>query len=173
MSKSVESYYQEDGIASKNVNIKNQFNLKILFKRKETWWAVIISIVVACISGIKYIIDNNSNDKHVIVTSHNQSGGITAYNVNIDGQPRRFNQEYAKNLRLHLPNDRSKKVLIIAQMGDKEAFQFASEIKEYLESEGWHPGGVDLFQPFDRPIGKQSVRKREDGGIDILIGPNK
>ena len=53
--------------------------------------------------------------------------------------------------------------------GDQEAFQFASEIKQFLESENYNVNGVNQAD-FSNPVKGQSIEPRKEGGIKIIIG---
>ena len=53
-------------------------------------------------------------------------------------------------------------------MGDQEAFRFASEIKDYLTSQGYEVDGVNRAI-FSGPITGQIVRPT-DIGFEIVIG---
>ncbi len=55
-----------------------------------------------------------------------------------------------------------KKVVVTAVMGDQEAFRFASEIKDYLTSQGYEVDGVNQAI-FSGPITGQIVRVRHEG----------
>ena len=64
---------------------------------------------------------------------------------------------------------KEKTIKITAVLGDEEAFQFASEIKDYLELQGWRIEGVDRAD-YNHPIIGQIVIPQDDGGIEIIIG---
>ena len=57
-------------------------------------------------------------------------------------------------------------------MGDQEAYQFAEEIKEYLENEGYTFNKEVHQTIFVPPIKGQKIRFKEDGSIEIIIGSN-
>jgi hypothetical protein len=76
------------------------------------------------------------------VTSHYQSGGITAGVVNVGPQPRKIDAGLMNQLRQILP-DKTKKVTVTTIMGDSEAFAFATQIKDYLVQQGYEVNGVN------------------------------
>ncbi len=100
------------------------------------------------------------------VTTFNQRGGITAGQVNVAPQPRRVNDDVRRQLRNALP--RNSKVTLVAVMGDGEAFQFASEIKQFLGDEGYNVSGVDQVV-YNGPVMGQSIRSR-DNSFEVIIG---
>jgi hypothetical protein len=74
------------------------------------------------------------------VTSYNQSGGITAQQVNIE-QPRRHVDDRLKVKMLNeLPRD--KPVEVVTVMGDTEAHAFAEEMLQFLKTSGFDASGV-------------------------------
>ena len=104
--------------------------------------------------------------KNVFVTSYNQSGGITAHTVNVGAQPRHFNAETAAQLTQMI--QKGKPVNVVAVMGDQEAFQFAAEIKAYLESQGYAVSGVDQAVYLGPVVGQFIYPK--DGSYEIRFG---
>jgi hypothetical protein len=81
---------------------------------------------------------------HVYVESHNQQGGITAYQVNLQPGDRQLTSQQMKQVRDSLGSVDFKSVEICAVMGDGEAFRFASQIKDFLVSEGIEIAGFSL-----------------------------
>lgn len=75
------------------------------------------------------------------VRSHNQAGGITAGQVFIGGGQRTLDSGTRQQLLQNLP--KSDTVNVAAALGDAEAFNFAAEIKAFLESQGYTVTGVD------------------------------
>ena len=69
------------------------------------------------------------------VTSHNQSGGITAHTVNIGPQQRTVTEALRQQIRTQVP--RIKPITVIAVMGDGEALRFARELHDVLKAEGF------------------------------------
>ena len=180
----VESKNQSGGITSYKVNIKNQYNVKNT-KHPKKWLNILkigVPIAMLLLAILSYLnirpkelkMDKNeNNEKGINVTSHNQSGGITAYkvNFNIGNQPRVFNQEMAKTLKKYLPMDKSKVINMEAVAMDQEALRFAIEIRSYLIKEGYAVDKIMLvMKPV--PVFGQIINKRADGGVDIIIGSN-
>jgi len=84
------------------------------------------------------------------VTSKNQSGGITAGVVNVGQQPRKVDAGLIRKLQQMLP-DKAKTVTVTAVMGDGEAFNFATQIKDVLMKQGYDVNGVNQAV-FSAPI---------------------
>ncbi len=76
------------------------------------------------------------------VMSVGQQGGITAGVVNVGPQPRNINDRVRRQLAELLP-DKSRTVTIKTVLGDGEAYSFATQIKDYLASQGFKINGVD------------------------------
>lgn len=108
----------------------------------------------------------NDKEAKTNITSVNQSGGITAQTVNIGPQPRHLDTGTASNLESLLSKD--KKITITAVLGDGEAFQFASEIVNYLKSRGYTVDGVNQ-SVYSQPVMGQIVQPTA-AGFDIIIG---
>lgn len=101
--------------------------------------------------------------------SHNQQGGITAHTVNT-GLPARhvdflIGQELDNVLIVH----KGKQIVISAVSGDVEAFQFATEIKQYLQSKEWIVEGVNQVV-YTKPAFGQSLVLGKDGKLHFIIG---
>jgi len=141
-------------------------------KSKIAWAQVATAIVVTASAlaildyfGIKPW-TSSTPQKTIDVRSYSQSGGITAGEIHVGQQPRRFTPDVASQLRGLLPT--GKKAVVTAVMGDQEAFRFASEIKDYLTSQGYEVDGVNQAI-FSGPITGQIVRPT-DIGFEIVIG---
>lgn len=102
----------------------------------------------------------------IFITSHNQSGGITAHTVNIGSPPRQLDPASAVQLEQNIPKD--KPVKVTAVMGDQEAFAFASQITSYLKSKGYSVDGVNQAI-YSQPVIGQFINPSA-GGYDIVIG---
>lgn len=108
--------------------------------------------------------------KTVNVTSHNQQGGITAYQVNIQPGDRVLVDQNISQLKSKLGEQEFDAISITAVWGDQEAFRFATQIKNYLESEGYSVKGVNQGM-FSEPIQGQQIRPvGDDGVLGIVIG---
>jgi hypothetical protein len=77
-----------------------------------------------------------------VVTSHNQTGGITAGLVNI-GPPQRKLGPRGQAVWNQILTDKTKTVTVVAVLGDGEAFSYATQIKKYLIAQGYSVKGVD------------------------------
>lgn len=84
------------------------------------------------------------------IISTNQSGGITAGVVNVGPQPRKVDAELIRQLQQLLP-DKAKTVTVTSVMGDGEAFDFATQIKDVLVKQGYDVNGVNRAV-FSAPI---------------------
>ena len=100
------------------------------------------------------------------VTSVNQQGGITAGQVNIAPPARQLDANGKSQLVEHLP--KSKKVTVTSVMGDGEAHQFATQIKAFLEDEGYDVEGVNQAI-YTAPVQGQVIQPTENG-IGVIIG---
>lgn len=76
------------------------------------------------------------------VESHNQTGGITAYQVNIQRGDRVLDASATSEFKDFLRGKEFKYIDVTAVMGDGEAFRFATQIKNFLESEGHTVHGI-------------------------------
>ena len=76
------------------------------------------------------------------VMSVGQQGGITAGVVNVGPQPRNIDDRVRRQLAELLP-DKSRTVTITSVLGDGEAYSFATQIKDYLASQGYGINGVN------------------------------
>ncbi len=100
------------------------------------------------------------------VNSYNQFGGITAGQVNIGAQPRRLDDNGKAQLRQHL--SKGKKITITAVLGDGEAFNFATEVMAFLQSEGYEVEGVNQSL-YNKPVMGNNIVPKGDG-FDLIIG---
>jgi hypothetical protein len=95
----------------------------------------------------------------VNITSYNQSGGITAQNVNLGIVPRRLDDNGRSQIRSLIP--KSKKVVVSAALGDGEACQLAAEVFAFMKADGWDVEGVNqsIWMP---PIRGQQINNQVD-----------
>lgn len=113
----------------------------------ETW---------VCDNVNKRIQEDPRHQQVFNVTSNNQQGGITAGIVNVGAPPRHMDGKLQAQLTELLP-DKSRKVTVNCVMNDPEAFNFATEIKDYLTKQGYSVKGVSQAA-FSPPIlGQQFV----------------
>lgn len=110
------------------------------------------------------------DDKDIRITSINQQGGITAYQVNVQPGDRVVNAETAKALEETLKTQKFTSIRVTSVMGDGEALQFASQIKAYLESKGYKVSGVNQAM-YSGPVrGQTFMPAGADGILHIRIG---
>ncbi len=113
---------------------------------------------------------SNENERPIHVESHNQQGGITAYQVNILPGDRQLTPNSGQRLKNYLNENTHEKIEVTAVMGDGEAFRLASQIKNYLISEGFEVKGVNQAL-YTTPIQGQILEPPNDAGvIKIIIG---
>lgn len=108
----------------------------------------------------------NPGQNQFNVTSFNQQGGITAGQVNIGHPPRDLDANMCAELLKHLPKDKT--VVVSSVMGDGEAFQFATRIKNFLTGKGFSVDGVNQAI-YSQPVQGQHVNLLPDH-TDIIIG---
>jgi len=115
----------------------------------------------------------NADEKqqpYVHVESHDQRGGITAYQVNIQPGDRQLSDDAAKQLEDYLKGVSFKSVEVNAVMGDGEAFRFASQIKNFLTSKGFDVKGVNQVV-YSAPVQGQAIEPPNDAGVvKVIIG---
>jgi hypothetical protein len=110
-----------------------------------------------------------ANEKSVTnIISINQHGGITAGTVNISPQARTLNAGLTLQLENLLKDHKRSKVDIVAVLGDQEAYQFATQIDEYLKEHGYLTSGVSQAV-FSKPALGQNVEFGTDT-VKIVIG---
>lgn len=86
--------------------------------------------------------------------------------VNIGNQSRILDEHNKKQLEENLEKD--KKIIITSVLGDGEAFNFATQIKDYLLSAGYQAEGVNQAV-YSSPVMGQGIQKNNDG-YNIVIG---
>ena len=110
-----------------------------------------------------------SEDKKIEVTSHNQQGGITAYQVNIQPGDRQLTQSAAEQLESKLIDFEFTVIEVNAVMGDGEAFRFASQIKNFLVSKDLPIKGVNQVA-YTVPVQGQKIEQHQAGLVRIIVG---
>jgi hypothetical protein len=153
-------------------------------KRGWRWterWSWIAGIVVALITVgglvwslkgghiVKQSTPKNQQQGTTNITSFNQSGGITAQTVNVGPGKRTLNESVQEQLDNAMIG--KKKVTVVAVMGDGEAFQFATEIFDYLKGKNvpLYGGGV-VQAAFGRPIIGQIANQLPNDELQIIVG---
>lgn len=113
--------------------------------------------------------DDQKKPNKINVTSYNQTGGITANQVNIGNQARVLNLEIQNQIQQMLSKDKGKTITIVSVMGDGEAFSFATHIKNYLSQLGHIVSGVEQGV-YSEPIVGQVFNPEK---LEIIIGSQK
>ena len=112
--------------------------------------------------------EKEQGDIHV--TSHDQRGGITAYQVNIQPGDRQLTPVRGQQVKDLLNKLKFKTIEVNAVMGDGEAFRFASQIKNYLTEEGYEVSGINQVM-YTTPVQGQIIERPNDAGmVKIIIG---
>jgi hypothetical protein len=174
----ITSHNQSGGITAGSVTVDNRG----VSEKKRWGWVERLSwiagIVGAAIAVALFFKGGNilekSNQKNnqqgtTNVSSFNQSGGITAGTVNIGPAKRVLNDSIREQLDAATVGKKS--ISIDAVMGDAEAFQFATEIFDYLKAKGLPVinGGVSQ-SVYNGPIKGQTLKELPDDGLEIVIG---
>ena len=181
--KEITSYNQKGGITAYKVNTSPDADDISLGRRQKSLpkWLVWLASIVSIIAGLIFIINsvkprNNQGglempiQKKINVTSHNQQGGITAYQVILEKGDRILSDSLIEQLRSTLSQWTISSINIVAVMGDQEAFRFASQIKNFLISEDYEVSGVDQAI-FTAPLqGQHIANPTEEGVVKITIG---
>jgi len=179
----VVSHNQKGGITANTVNAPSQKNVIIPKKSKKKVISIVISIIITVIFLIAAIVaileylditpgdekmdpENNKDEQNIYVTSYDQQGGITANQVNIGSQPRVLNDRLKIQLDGLAEINKDKVITVTSVMGDGEAFQFATQVKEYLESQNWEVKGVNQAV-YSKPIMGQTINPES---TEIIIG---
>ena len=121
--------------------------------------------------GIAPWSEENESDQYN-VTSYNQQGGITAGQVNVGRPPRHLDESSRAKLMAWL--SKGKEVRVVAVVGDRETFQLATEINDFLLAEGYEANGVtqSMIIASDGPY--TGVRVELGDTFDqIIVGPQE
>ena len=110
----------------------------------------------------------SEDNKNIFITSHNQMGGVTAHTVNFGPQARQMNSQLGDQLKQHIPN--SATIRVVAVLGDGEAFGFANQVLQWLKSNGYSKAeGVDQAV-YTQPVMGQNINKKSDSEFELVIG---
>ena len=110
------------------------------------------------------------DDRNINITSYNQQGGITAYQVNLQPGDRNLKNNGASQIESTLASQSFESISVTAVMGDQEAFRFASQIKNFLDSKGYTVKGVNQAI-YREPVQGQIIELADpDGIVNIIIG---
>jgi len=112
-----------------------------------------------------------TDEKSIHVTSYNQQGGITAFNVNIQQGDRRLTETSINKLEQLISDQQFKSIDVVAVMGDGEAFRFATQIMNYLDGKSYNvDGAVDQAMYTNPPQGVVIKPAGEGGILQIIVG---
>src|SRR5262245_21009351 len=146
-----------------------------------SWVATIIAVLVALVTlllmlnGGKIVKEQNPKNQQQVTTnisSFNQSGGTTPHTINIGPGERTLNESLKRQINTAVAG--KKKVTILAVWGDTEAFQFATEIYNYLKGEGVPVyGGGAVQATFNRPLTGQIWKQLPNDEVEIFIGSHE
>lgn len=124
---------------------------------------------------LKELVKTNQHKKDSIihppminVSSTNQSGGITANQVNIGSIPRNIDNK-TKNELLEMLKVKNEPIDISSVMGDSEAFKYANQINDFLKSQGYTKVEGVSQAVYSKPVIGQFI-ERDNIGIKIIIG---
>ena len=106
------------------------------------------------------------------VTSHGQSGGITAHTVNMTAPDRHLNEDMKAGLLKMIPKDRL--IHVICPMSDSEAYRLGSEIWQYMRANGYQMSSdglsVGMLVP-PAPRGVNIDLTKDASRALICVGP--
>lgn len=102
------------------------------------------------------------------VTSHNQTGGITANQVNIGSVPRKLDYNIQNQL-LNILNNRNEKIEVRSILGDSESYTYANQIFDFLKSKGFSKVDGVTQVVYSKPVVGQFI-DRDSIGVKISIG---
>lgn len=143
--------------------------------RKATSHDNITSSSVSSQASIRPNVTTQTQNQPVSVTSNFQSGGITANQVYL-GRPARTLDLIAKNQLLDLLTDKNARITIICILNDKEAYDFANQVKDFLRSQSYSDVGdvsSAMIFPSDGGILPPQKVNIYKNGASITIGPNQ
>ena len=107
-------------------------------------------------------------DGNIYITSNNQSGGITAQNVNLGKQPRQMNNELGRQIKERVSTDST--ILVVCLLGDTEGFNFATQALQWLKQNGYkNVDGVTQVVPSQSLFG-QTILERSKNNYELVIG---
>ena len=104
--------------------------------------------------------------------TYNQNNQFGDNVMNFGPQPRELNSQLQDQLRQLITN--GFQVNITSILGDGEAYNFAHQIKNYLESQGYQVNGVNQAI-YSGPVNGQIIEPPKDGDntYKIIIGTNR
>lgn len=104
------------------------------------------------------------------VTSHNQSGGITAGQVFVGQQGRHVTDAVKSQLTQLIAEHEVEKVIVTAGLGNAEAIQFAAEIKAYLLSIDMKVDGIKQAVWSGPVVGQEANLVPGTKNLELTIG---
>ena len=116
--------------------------------------------------------DDRRDRPNVNITSHNQTGGITAHTVNVGRPQRAIDDDCRNNLLNGIPGDRP--VAIRALLGDTEAITFAEQIRALLIANGYRmkDNATGISQCVFVPTPHGTIVTTHDDHTDVVVGAN-
>ena len=110
--------------------------------------------------------DDNKNE--INITSNNQVGGITAHTVNYGPQARQMDDSIGAKFKKEIPVNAE--ITITSIWGNSEAFNFAHQIMQWLNSNGYkNVEGVNQAA-YSAPVSGQNIIRKSENEFDIIIG---
>jgi hypothetical protein len=107
---------------------------------------------------------------NVYVTSNNQSGGITANTVNlIEQEDRALTNEVIASYDSIVQDNTAKNIIIYAAIGDRESYQFANQIHNYLSSKYPNVQEGIMYTMYKQPF-KGVVAGLDNDNLLIQVG---
>jgi len=170
MKVSVNSEKQTGGVTGNLIHVIDQQNNSTKKNKKKSWYS---NIVVKIVSGIiiafftKNI--NREDMQDIKVTSFNQSGGITANQVNIESPNRELTEKMKVQLVSYLKENKPVEIWISAVMGDAESLRYAEQINDYLINQGYVIKNFNIVQ-HNQPMFGVTLDHSDDNKIDIIVG---
>ena len=155
----------------------NLFKLQELIKYMNTDRIISIIGVIIGILGIIssiYYVGQYYNLKNSVAAINSPNaeviGGDKIISGNVFEKPsRHLTQDIKTDLNNKLSSFKGKNITITAVMGDQEAFQYATDIKDYLDVQGWNTEGINQAV-YSKPVIGQFLNQDTNGNINILIG---
>jgi len=139
-------------------------------------WKWIISTMIIIVSVVVTIIKSKTENQEMIVEdsqwSINTIGQIGDNSIQIGAEQRNITQDTKDQLSGVLPKDKNQAIDVNSIDGDPEAFRFASQIKEYIESLGYSVLGVSK-RNYATDWTNTHIYTHPDGSVkEIIIGRN-
>ncbi|MFA6992092.1 MAG: hypothetical protein WC269_02310 [Candidatus Gracilibacteria bacterium] len=140
------------------------------YKPINKYFTIPLAVIIVGGVIVYYLTNANMTDDIFNVTSNNQQGGLTVGQLNISNPQRVLTTEIKSQIISQLPSDKETPIEIIAVGGDREAYKFASEIWNYLNSEMYYlPAKIGSINTPDPIVGVTVSTKNKDKTI-IIVG---